>query len=264
MFARITKSLLAVTAFAFATTIFAASPSYENFNSGDFTRSGNTLKLKPTLTNAISGTTITSGTINSNKLDAATIALFTPYTAPSITSFVNNQNSVEIGSTVTSTTLDWVRTGTITNQSLNQGIGSLATNLLQYVHSSSYTTDRTYTLTITDGRTTNSANTSVTFLSKAYWGVSALTSLNDAQIIALSSEFATSRVRSKSVSPSSQYIYFCYPASFGAASFTVNGFTDTAWTLLTRAFVNASGESVSYNIYRTDDTATGTFTVAIN
>ena len=185
------------------------------------------------------------------------------YVAPAITSLTNDQNSVEIGATATTTTLGWSISGTITSQGLNQSIGAIAIGLRAFTNSDSYTTDRTYTLTNSDGTTTTTASTSVMFLHKAYWGVSANTSLTDGQVIALSSAFATSRLNSQSVSPSAQYVYFAYPASFGAAAFTVNGLANTAWTLVTRAFINASGNSTSYNIYRSDNLLTGTYAVAI-
>jgi hypothetical protein len=187
------------------------------------------------------------------------------YAAPTITSFVNDVTSAETGATITANALTWVLAGgTITSQSIAPYIGALAiatrtTNLVQ-----SFTTNRTYTLTVTDGTTTNTASTSVTFYSKAYWGASVETSLNDAQIIALSSEFSTTRVRTKSIATTDSYIYFAYPAAWGAATFTVDGFSDEGWTLVTRAFVNASGASVSYNIYRHTLPTTGTYAVTVN
>lgn len=189
------------------------------------------------------------------------------YQTPSVVTLVNDQSPVEVGATVTSTLLDWTLAGnTPTAQYLNNGIGSIGAGLLQYNHVQSYTTDRTYTLTVTDGIKTNTASTSVLFQSKAYWGVSALTTLTDAQIRALTQEFATSRLRTKTVSPAAQYIYMIYPAAFGTATFIVGGFADTAWTLeggAAQNFVNAQGATVSYYVYRSNDTALGTFTVEV-
>jgi hypothetical protein len=58
-------------------------------------------------------------------------------------------------------------------------------------------------------------------------------------------------------------MYVAYPASFGAATFTVGGFTDNGWTLVTRNFINASGATVSYNIYRHTDITADTFNVIV-
>lgn len=192
-----------------------------------------------------------------------TLSLYTP---PSITSLVNDKNIVEVGSTISSTKLDWVLAGeTITSQSINNGVGSLNVVARTTTHSSSYTTDRSYVLTASDGTTTVTASTPIYFRNYRYWGVSANSTLTDGQVIALSKEFATTRVKSSfSVSPSAQYIYVAYPASWGSASFTVNSLPSTAWTLVTRVFVNASGYSSSFNIYRTDTVLTGTYAIAVN
>lgn len=191
-----------------------------------------------------------------------------PYVNPSISSFTittdQGSASLEHGQTVSSSTMAWTLAGTsITTQHLSQAIGSIGAVLRGWTNVSTYTTDRTYTLTVGDGTNQAQANASVTFYDKRYWGVSVNSSLNDAQILLLSSELATSFVQSRSLSPSAQYIYFAFPAAFGAPSFTVNGLPNTAWTLVTRAFINAHSYSASYNIYRSDNLLTGTYTVAL-
>lgn len=193
--------------------------------------------------------------------------VFSLYSAPTIASFVNNQNSLEIGQTVTSTLLTWTLAGgAITNQSLNESIGSVPIALRSYTNVATYTTARTYQLTVTDGVTTNTASTSVNFYSQEYWGASSqvAASITDAQIIALgNSQFATSRQMTQTIPTSNNYLYICYPASFGAATFIVNGFPDAGWTVVTRSFVNASGAPVSYNIYQHNFATIGSFTVQV-
>ena len=196
----------------------------------------------------------------------ATLITFSLYTAPSISSFTNDQGTLEIGSTVTATGLGWALAGAaITSQSLNNGINGMALALRGTNHTSTYTTDRTYTLTVSDGITTPTASTSIAFSHKRYWGVSANATLTDGQVIALSKEFSATRVKGAfSLSAAAKYLYYAYPASWGAASFTVNGLPSTAWTLVTRAFVNASGNSTSFNIYRSDNLLTGTYSIEVN
>lgn len=186
------------------------------------------------------------------------------YDAPTIITFINNQNSVENGSTITSTQLDWTISGTITSQSINQSVGSLATGLRTTTHSSSYSTNRTYTLTISDGTTTTQKSTSITFLNSNYYGASANTSLNSSQVNALSHALASSRTQTRTITATAQYIYIAYPAAYGAATFTVNGLTNNDWTLSTQSHTNASGATVSYNVYRTNNLLTGTYTIEVN
>lgn len=60
-----------------------------------------------------------------------------------------------------------------------------------------------------------------------------------------------------------QYMYFAYPTAWGDGIFIVNGLLNSAWTLTTRNFVNASGYTESYRIYRSDNLLTGTYLVTI-
>jgi hypothetical protein len=186
------------------------------------------------------------------------------YVPLQLTSFSNNINTVEIGGSTTNVVLTWAYNKAVTAQSINQGFGSLPVGQRTATDGSTFSTNRTYSLTATDGSTPVNGSTSVTFMQKRYWGTSANTTLNDAQIIALNSEFASSRSQSRIITAAAEYIYFAYPASFGTASFTVNGLPNTAWTLVTRAFVNASGYSESYNIYRSNNLLTGTYTIVVS
>jgi len=193
---------------------------------------------------------------------AALDALF--YVAPAVTSFTNNVGVVEKGSTVSSVRLDWAYNVAIVSQSISQGIGSLAVALRTYTQTGTYTTDRTYALTASDGGNTATGSTTVYFRQKRYWGTNSSTTLTDGQILALSSEFSTGRAQTRTITSSAEYVYFAYPAAWGAATFTVNGLLNTAWTLVTRAFVNASGYSESYDIYRSNNLLTGTYIITIS
>jgi hypothetical protein len=113
---------------------------------------------------------------------------------------------------------------------------------------------------------------------KRYWGCSSLNDLGtnsarDSDIIALDgcssgagSEFTTSRTQTRNgMAPSAEYVYFAWPASFGGTinSFTVNGLLNNDWQLSERDFVNASGKSELYKIFRSNNLLTGTFNIAV-
>ena len=244
---------------------------YTNNSGGTPLKSGvNTTVSTVNGTNQVDVATATASVLGVVKPDGTTISVnggvLSVYSAPTVLTFVNNQNSLEIGTTVTSTLLTWTLGGAaITGQSIDNLVGAIQTNLRSFTNAASYTTSRTYNLTVTDGVTTNTGATSVTFYSKEYWGASAQTAstITDGQIIALSGAFATSRATTQTISTSSTYIFFCYPASFGSATFTVNGFPDAGWTLVTRNFQNASGGIVSYNIYQHTLATIGNFTVQV-
>jgi hypothetical protein len=214
------------------------------------------------------GTNYTAG--NGIVITGNSIAL---YSAPTISGFVNDQNTVEIGATVSSTVLTWTLAGgSIAGQSMNQGIGAMSTSLRTTNDTASYSTGRTYTLTVTDGTTTNTASTSVAFENKRYWGVNAATNLSDAQIrsltngltTALSQEFATGYQKAAFVvSPSAQYFYYVFPDAWGSASF-FDPLQDTSFALsATRDFVNGSGNHTTNKIYRSSTPLTGTYTISV-
>ncbi len=186
------------------------------------------------------------------------------YVPLQITSFNNSVGTVEIGSTVTSVVLTWAYNKAITSQSINQGIGSLATNLTAYTDNGSFTSNRTYTLSASDGQTPANRSTTLSFSPKRYWGPSSDAAITDPEIIALSQEFASGFAQTKNITAAAQYVYFAFPSSFGTPTFTVNGLLNTAWTLTTRTFVNASGHSSSYDIWRSNNLLTGSYVIQLS
>ena len=180
------------------------------------------------------------------------------YSAITISSFTGGSTN-EIGSTVNSVSLVWTLSKTPTSQSLNNGIGAITVGTTNYNYVTPITGNTTFTLTVSDGTTTPTANTSVTFLPRAWWGTNANTSLSSAQILTLSNNTLTStRSRSFTINGGGQYIYYAYPSSYGAATFTVNGLLSTAWTLTVVSHTNASGHTQNYNVYRTNTIQNGT------
>jgi hypothetical protein len=102
-------------------------------------------------------------------------------------------------------------------------------------------------------------------LKQRYWGVSALTSVTNQQIVDLfSSDLAGNNGQSRTLSPSGQHLYFVLPASFGAASFTVNGLFTSAWETTTRSITFPSQSAASYTIYRSTYAITGNAKVVVS
>lgn len=179
------------------------------------------------------------------------------YIEPSVS--ISGGNNYEIGSTRATTTLTWSWNKTIVSQSLNQGIGSLDPALRTYTYNTPITTNTTFTITGSDGKKSKSASTSVTFMPKRYWGVSANTTLTDEQIIALSSELSTNRQQTRTFNCSGgKYFYFAIKTSYcNGIQFKVGGLSFSDMLVETRQFTNASGYTDSYNIYRVNNIQTG-------
>jgi len=186
------------------------------------------------------------------------------YITPVINSLVNTVGTVEKGTVVTSVTLNWVVNKLMSTESLNQGIGLITPSLTTYTHSGqSITANRVYTLTVGDGVNTASASTTVGFLNKRYWGTSVNTTLNNAQVLSLSSELSGTRVQTKTIDGGGAYIYLAYPTSFGLPNMKVNGLEFTAITTVTLSFTNSHGFTENYYIIRTNTVQNGSLLIDV-
>jgi hypothetical protein len=184
----------------------------------------------------------------------------------------NSVGTVEIGSTVSNVTVGWTISPTNATYALRQLVRGTNTNTITNNSSTlaftslGLTNDTTWTLTVGDGQgITNTATTSVLFQNYMIWGRSTNTALSNSNLQTLHTSggeanraFSTSRSRSITLDGGGQYLYIAYPQGFGAASFTVGGLPNSAWTVFTNSYTNASGYITNYLIYRTDTIQNGT------
>lgn len=179
------------------------------------------------------------------------------YSKPSVS--LSGGGNYEIGYTKSSTSLSWSVNKKIKSQSINQGIGSLETDVRSYEYETPITSNTTFTITVSDGKNTASSSTSVSFLPKRYWGVRAKTSLLDSDILALSSELSNSRVQTRTFDCSGgKYFYFVIRSDYcNGIKFKVGGLSFSDMEVVTRNVVNSQGATQSYNIYRVNKIQTG-------
>jgi hypothetical protein len=65
------------------------------------------------------------------------------------------------------------------------------------------------------------------FKHKRYWGVSDLDTIDNTYILTnFNSELADNQVKTISVTPNNQYVYYVYPNTWGQSSFTINNIPD--------------------------------------
>lgn len=212
---------------------------------------------KPTIPSQSSQIAYAAGTVQ----DALDELFYVPISITSYTLDGGGSITRELGSSYTITAgLEWA-----TNKAaISQTVNSVARTSPYIPAPSTVSTNQTYTLQVGDGQTTASSSRTVTFTHNRYWGVSAEPTLDDAGVVALAGkEFSTSRAQSRTFTPAAEYIYVAYLATAGAALFTVNGFLDDSWVLVQRQFVNASGYSAEFRIYRSANRLTGTFSVVV-
>lgn len=179
------------------------------------------------------------------------------YVAPTVS--ISGGGNYEIGSTRATTTLTWTWNKRIVSQSLNQGIGSLDPSIRTYTFETPISSNTTFTIIGSDGTQSKSASTSVNFMPRRYWGVSANTTLTDEEIIALSSELSTTRQQTRTFNCSGgKYFYFVIKTSYcNGIAFKVGGLSFSDMIVETRPFTNASGHRDLYNIYRVNNIQTG-------
>ena len=106
------------------------------------------------------------------------------------------------------------------------------------------------TVTSADGQEVKSTGVGITFYNRRYWGTSPSQSASDADILGMASEMGTSRNQTRTFDGGGKYLWFGWPASFGAPSFIVNGLKNTAWIETIRPFTNVLGYTTSYRFYR--------------
>lgn len=186
------------------------------------------------------------------------------YKDPVITSFTNDVNVVEKGTVVTAVKLDWTFNKPMTTSSVDGGIGNVQGMNTYTKYGLTLMTDKSYKLTVSDGTNTTSKTTSILFKNKNYFGTTANADLAALDISAMqNSEFADSRLQTRVISGGGEYMVFSYPASFGEATFNVNGLTNTAFTTYVKPYTNSKGFTENYRIYRTNTIQFGTLTIQV-
>lgn len=188
------------------------------------------------------------------------------YVEPSITSFNMSPSTTqyEKGQTISSLSFTWSYNKNITSQSLSNCNITLSDRNATY--STPITSNKSFTLTCSDGENTVSASKNITFFDKIYWGSKDRSSLDSEFILSLSdSKFATAKAGTYSMTlATGEYGYIAIPSSFGElSSVWIGGFEATVLSRGEIDFTNASGYTSKYKIYRTGRAGLGSITMQI-
>lgn len=190
------------------------------------------------------------------------------YTPISITSFTNNKNTVEMGSTITDVTLNWnynktPKTLTLDSESLDV---SLKTKTLT---GQSIKTNKTFTLKATDERdAVATKTTNITFLNGVYYGIGddlQIGGITNQFILGLTKTLQSSKAKTFTVNAGTgKHIYYIIPTRYGTPVFKVGGFEGGFEKLGTVNFTNASGYAENYDIYKSSNAGLGNTTVVVS
>ena len=188
------------------------------------------------------------------------------YVKPSITSFDMSPSTLqyEKGQTISNLSFTWSYNKDITSQSLSNC--SITLSDREATYRTPITSNKTFTLTCSDGKNTVSASKNITFSDKIYWGSKAEGTINSAFILSLSNKnFATSKAGTYSMTVAKgEYGYIAMPTSFGVlSSVWIGGFEATVEDMGEIDFTNASGYTSKYKIYRTGKSGLGSINMQI-
>ena len=204
-----------------------------------------------------------------NNVDKALDKIFAKlyYVAPKINSFTMTPSAIEyeIGTVVSGLEFAWSLNKDIISQTLTDCTIEVDDRTATY--GADLTNSKTFTLTISDGEQSATSSKTIKFLNKAYWGSAVEpTDYDSSFILALSnSKLASGKNGTYSMTVGSgEYGYLALPTSFGTVtSCWIGGFEVSLANCGTIAHTNASGNTSSYTIYKTERSGLGAISMEV-
>ena len=185
------------------------------------------------------------------------------YVAPSVTSFTASPTggTFEVGTTISAPIVfNWNFNKDITTQTLTDC--TLADETVRTAtYDADITTNKTFTLTASDGKNNVSKSISYTFVSPYFTGVSATDTVTETDIIALTKKVEAKGNKTINYTTSQSHMIFAYPKSYGAIKSVIdqNGFNVT--DSFTQNTVTVNG--VNYYVY-VSNKCSGSYTMKFN
>lgn len=190
------------------------------------------------------------------------------YTPISITSFTNNKNTVEMGSTITDVTLNWNYNKTPKTLSLDGSTldVSLKTKTLT---GQTIKANKTFTLKATDERdAVATKTTNITFLNGVYYGIGddlQISGITNQFVLGLTKTLQSSKAKTFTVNAGvGKHIYYIIPSRYGTPVFKVGGFEGGFEKLGTVNFTNSSSYAENYDVYKSSNAGLGNTTVVVS
>lgn len=175
------------------------------------------------------------------------------YVTVKINTFTANPTLCEMGSSNT-INLAW----TLSKPS-NVTIDGTAVSGTSY-SATGISSNHTFTLSATDGQTSDSKTANVSFANQIYYGVAA----NLSNVTALSKVLSNVKTRTITVTAGTgQYIIYAIPSRLGNVSFYVGGFEGGFDAPVEQTLTNASGYQETYKVYRSTNPNLGETVVEI-
>ena len=177
--------------------------------------------------------------------------------------FINiSISKAELGQVLDEVVISWGTNRKPTSININ---GSEIENSLTSSTYNNISTNKNYTLTITDGRSVATKSVGVSFMNAKYYGASSSEDITSALINSLNKTLTTTKNGAITITANTgEYIYFAIPTRFGLPVFTVGGFTGGFSKVGSLDFTNAYGYTENYSIYRSDNHSLGLTVVEVS
>lgn len=185
-----------------------------------------------------------------------------------ILAFSNNIGIAELGSVINEITLNWELNKTpetviLNGQTMSSSLNSVQTVVLKDI---ALKENKTFTLLVVDDRN-NSAqkSTGIIFYNGIYYGVSNIPEEMDSAFIrSLTRSLQANRTKTFTIdSGADQYVWYALPSRYGTPVFNVGGFDGGFAKVSALSFMNLSGYTEEYIVYRSDNSSIGKKTVKV-
>ena len=202
-------------------------------------------------------------------VDLALDALFSKvyYVKPTCSlSATPSGGTFEMGTVISAPiTFTWTTNKAITSQTLT-GCTLANASVRTATYNTNVTSDKTFTLSVSDGKNSASSSVSYKFLNNIFWGSAAAAETYDSAFIrALSNKKLASAVKgaySFNIA-SGEYGFWAVPSNMTISSVWIGGFEVTVDDLGTVSYTNAQGYTRDYKLYKTGKSGLGAISAEI-
>ena len=204
-----------------------------------------------------------------DNVDLALDALFNKvyYVKPTCSlSATPRGGTFEMGTVISAPiTFTWTTNKDVISQTLT-GCTLANASIRTATYNTNVTTDKTFTLSVSDGENSASSSVSYKFLNNIFWGsATAAETYDSAFISALSNKKLASAVKgtySFNIA-SGEYGFWAVPSNMTISSVWIGGFEVTVDDLGTVSYTNAQGYTRDYKLYKTGKASLGAISAEI-
>ena len=202
-------------------------------------------------------------------VDLALDALFSKvyYVKPTCSLSADKKGGTfEMGTVISAPiTFTWTTNKDITSQTLT-GCTLADANVRTATYNTNVTSDKTFTLSVSDGENSASSSISYRFLNNVFWGSASTVETYDSTFIsALSNKKLASAIKgtySFNIA-SGEYGFWAVPSNMTISSVWIGGFEVTVDDLGIVSYTNAQGYTRDYRIYKTGKSGLGSISAEI-